>query len=66
MKKPTMPRLNYAELIMTCPYCGEKVEKASDKALSIYYSTSIRKVTTFFHYKCIIRRNHEILQYKEN
>lgn len=66
MKKPTMPRLNYAELIMTCPYCGEKVEKASDKALSIYYSTSIRKVTTFFHYKCMIRRNHEILQYKEN
>ena len=51
---------------MTCPYCGEKVEKASDKALSIYYSTSIRKVTTFFHYKCMIRRNHEILQYKEN
>ena len=65
MKKPTTPRLNYAELIMTCPYCGKKVEPASDKILS-YYSKSIRKVTTYFHYKCMLRRNHEILQYKEN
>lgn len=64
MKKPTIPRLNYAEFIMNCPYCGKKIE-AKDSALS-YYSTSIRKVTTFFHYKCMLRSNHEILQYKEN
>ena len=64
MKKPIIPRLNYVEVIQTCPYCGKKVEP-KDMTLS-YYSTSIRKVTTFFHYKCMIRRNHEILQYKAN
>ena len=63
--KPSIPRLNYAELIMNCPYCGKKVE-TRDAALSYCYSTSIRKVRTYFHYKCMLRRNNEILQYKEN
>lgn len=67
MKKPTFtfPKLNYSELIMTCPYCGKKVD-TRDVALSYCFSTSIRKVTTYFHYKCMIRRNHEILQHKAN
>lgn len=61
MKKPTMPRLTYDEVILYCPYCGCEV-----RGNDLQFSTSIRKVTTFFHYKCMIRRNHEILQYKEN
>lgn len=61
MKKPTTPRLTFKEFIPNCPYCGEKATSARD-----CWSESIRKVTTCFHYKCMIRRNHEILQYKEN
>lgn len=61
MKKPTTPRLTFNECIMKCPYCGKDVRDPD-----LQFSTSIRKVTTFFHYKCMIRRNHEILQHKAN
>lgn len=61
MKKPTTPRLTFSEFIENCPYCGQKAAEARD-----CWSVSIRKVTTCFHYKCMIRRNHEILQHKAN
>lgn len=61
MKKPTTPKLTFTETITNCPYCGQ-LACGSDSQ----FSTSIRKVTTFFHYRCMKRRNNEILQHKAN
>ena len=57
--KTTMPRLTFKEIVYKCPYCG-KMEGTD------YWSESIRKVITHFHYRCMIRRNNEILQHKAN